>query len=98
MMKKFLALALALVMVLALAACGQTAAPAAPAATAAPAADAAPAAEVIKIGYVSDLTGGTSLWGNAGKYGAEMAVEEINAAGGVLGGKMLDLVAMHANV
>lgn len=57
-MKKILALVLAMIMVFALAACGQQAAPAA----AAPAA-AAPAAEadVIKIGYVGDLTGGTSL-------------------------------------
>ncbi len=94
-MKKILALVLAMIMVFALAACGQQAAPAAaPAGDAAPAAAPAAEADVIKIGYVSDLTGGTALWGNAGKYGAEMAVEEINAAGGVLGGKMLELVAM----
>ena len=81
-MKKILALVLAMIMVFALAACGQQAAPAA----AAPAA-AAPAAEadVIKIGYVGDLTGGTSLWGLAGQWGAELAAKEINEAGGILG-------------
>ena len=50
--------------------------------------------DTIKIGYVSDLTGATALRGNAGMYGAEEAIEEINAAGGVLGGKKLELVAM----
>ena len=54
----------------------------------------ASAEDTIKIGYVGDLTGGTALWGTAGQYGAEKAVEEINAAGGVLGGKMLELVPM----
>ena len=49
--------------------------------------------DTIKIGYIGDLSGGTALWGNAGKYGAMEAIEEINAAGGVLG-KKLELVAM----
>ena len=97
-MKKVLALLLAMVMIFALAACGQSAAPAqsAPAASNSEPAAAAPAAEaeVIKIGYVGDLSGATALWGNAGMYGALEAIEEVNAAGGVLGGKMLELVAM----
>lgn len=50
--------------------------------------------ETIKIGYVSDLTGATALWGTAGQYGAEEAIKEVNAAGGVLGGRMLELVPM----
>ena len=49
--------------------------------------------DTIKIGYIGDLSGGTALWGNAGKFGAMEAIEEINAAGGVLG-KKLELVAM----
>ena len=49
--------------------------------------------DTIKIGYVGDLSGATALWGNAGKFGAMEAIEEINAAGGVLG-KKLELVAM----
>lgn len=54
----------------------------------------ASADDTIKIGYVSDLTGSTALWGTAGQYGAQEAVDQINAAGGVLGGKMLELVPM----
>lgn len=50
--------------------------------------------DTIKIGYIGDLSQSTALWGNAGKYGALEAIEEINAAGGVLGGKMLELVPM----
>jgi len=86
-MKKAIALLLAVLMVLSLAACG--------AKTEAPAEkkeEAAPAAETIKIGYVSDLTGATALWGTAGMYGAQQAIKEVNEAGGVLGGKMLELV------
>ena len=52
-------------------------------------------AEYINIGYVSDLTGSTALWGTAGQYGAELAVKDYNEKGGVLGGKyMLKLVPM----
>ena len=66
-MKKAISLLLAVLMVLSLAACGaKTEAPAA----SAPEAAAPEAAETIKIGYVSDLTGATSLWGTAGMYGA----------------------------
>ena len=50
--------------------------------------------DTIKIGYIGDLSQSTALWGNAGKFGALEAIEEINAAGGVLGGKMLELVPM----
>ena len=98
-MKKFLALLLALVMTLALAACGggdsqkNDPAPAdntdtqAPADGAqAPAGDTqAPAdgAAVIKLGGVGPLTGGAAIYGNAAKGGAEIAVEEINALGGL---------------
>ena len=88
-MKKAISLVLAVLMVLSLAACGaKTEAPAA----SAPEAAAPEAAGTIKIGYVSDLTGATSLWGTAGMYGAQQAVKEINEAGGVLGGQMLELV------
>jgi branched-chain amino acid transport system substrate-binding protein len=39
----------------------------------------------IVIGLIQDLSGPTSVWGNAVKKGAEVAVEEINNNGGVLG-------------
>ena len=98
-MKKVFALILACAMIFALAACGSSSssAPAqesASADTAAADTAAVADAETIKIGYVGDLSGATALWGNAGMYGALEAIEEINAAGGVLDGKMLELVAM----
>lgn len=48
-------------------------------------------AETIKIGMVQPLTGPVSFGGNTLLNGARLAVEEINAAGGVLG-KKLELV------
>lgn len=92
-MKKAISLLLAVLLVCALTACGGNTSTA----TTTPDPAAAPAetsADVIKIGYVGDLTGGTALWGNAGMYGAQAAIEEVNAAGGVLDGKMLELVPM----
>ena len=77
-MKKALCLTLALVMIFALAVSGMAYAE----------------EDTIKIGYIGDLSQGTALWGNAGKFGALEAIEEINAAGGVLGGKKLELVPM----
>lgn len=76
-----------------------TKAPAAPAATQ-PASGAAaqPAAGAkvseVKIGIVMPLTGGTATIGNQGKTGAEVAVEEINAKGGIksMGGAKMVLV------
>ena len=53
-----------------------------------------PIPDTIKIGYVSDLTGATALWGTAGQYGAELAIKQVNENGGVLDGKMLELVPM----
>lgn len=45
----------------------------------------------IRIGVIQDLSGPTSVWGNAVSRGAQVAVEEVNAAGGVLG-RQLELV------
>jgi branched-chain amino acid transport system substrate-binding protein len=45
----------------------------------------------IHIGYVSDLTGKNAGIGVQGRNGAEIAIREINAAGGVEG-RMLDLM------
>lgn len=92
-MKKAISILLAVVMVVALVACGsQSAAPAA--STTTTTTTEAAASDTIKIGYVSDLTGATALWGTAGQYGAELAIKDINEAGGVLDGKMLELVPM----
>jgi branched-chain amino acid transport system substrate-binding protein len=85
---------------LALTACNRQETPAttkAPAPAPAPAkAAAAPATDVLKIGHVAPLTGGIAHLGKDNENGARMAVEEINAAGGLTVGDKtykLDLVA-----
>ena len=42
-------------------------------------------AGTLKIGVIGPMTGGAALYGNAVKYGAQLAVQEINAAGGING-------------
>ncbi len=90
-MKKFISLALAGAMALSLAACGATGTsePAAnngaastPAASAPAASDGA-ATGTLNIGGIGPLTGGVAVYGLATKQGAEIAVEEINALGGL---------------
>lgn len=89
-MKKFIALMLAALMVVGMmAGCGSSKTEETKAAeTQAPAAaDAAPAAEgeapALKIGMIGPLTGDAAVYGNAVKVGMEIAVEEINAQGGL---------------
>ncbi len=90
-MKKLLALALAAVMVFTLAACGGSgsSAPAAstPAAStpAASAPDAPAKGGEILIGCLQDITGATSALGMSVQAGAQAAVDEINANGGING-------------
>lgn len=67
---------------IALTACGRQEAPAPKTATA-PATPAAPASETLKIGHVAPLTGGIAHLGKDNENGARMAIEEINAAGGL---------------
>ncbi len=101
MKKKFLSLALAAAMAASLTACGGSGdAQATTQATEAPAADAAgtettaanateaPAAAdgaTWKLGAIGPLTGGAAIYGNAVVNGAQIAVDEINAAGGING-------------
>ena len=40
------------------------------------------------IGFVTELSGPASIFGEAGLQAAQLAVDEVNAAGGVLGGKL----------
>src|SRR5215217_2967027 len=47
--------------------------------------------DTIKVGVYGDLTGQTSSFGQSTKNGIQLAVDEINAAGGV-GGKKIELV------
>jgi branched-chain amino acid transport system substrate-binding protein len=73
---------LAIAAAVALAACGKKEEAPAPKA-AAPAKAAEAPAEVIKIGHVGPLTGGIAHLGKDNENGARLAVEEINAAGGL---------------
>jgi branched-chain amino acid transport system substrate-binding protein len=50
------------------------------------------AADTIKIGMVVPMTGPIAEAGKYGMQGARLAIEEVNKAGGVLGGRMLELV------
>ena len=95
-MIKIFSLLLTLTMVLSLAACGgNSAAPSTSGSDSSnTGSDTASDSDTIKIGYVSDLTGATALWGTAGQYGAELAIKQVNENGGVLDGKMLELVPM----
>ena len=94
MKKKILSAVLALSMVAALAGCGGASsaapsssapAPSSEAASGAPASEApaAPSEEAIKIGFIGPLTGGAAIYGTAAKNGAQIAVDEINALGGM---------------
>ena len=78
-MKKAMSLVLAAAMAFSFAACGGTSSTSGTASTASSTASGA----AIKIGGIGPLTGGAAIYGNAVKNGAELAVEEINAQGGL---------------
>ncbi|MCS7101586.1 MAG: branched-chain amino acid ABC transporter substrate-binding protein [Burkholderiaceae bacterium] len=81
---------LAIAAAVALAACGKKEEPAKK--EAAKAAPAAPAEQVVKIGHVAPLTGPIAHLGKDNENGARMAVDEINAAGGIkVGDKVIKL-------
>jgi branched-chain amino acid transport system substrate-binding protein len=65
--------------------------------TAAPeeATEEAPEAELepIKVGWFGALTGDWALWGEASRNGTQFTIDMINEAGGVLGGRQLELVS-----
>ncbi|MFC5606211.1 ABC transporter substrate-binding protein [Variovorax soli] len=50
------------------------------------------AAETIKIGLVTAMSGQSALAGEAITRGMQLAIDEINAKGGLLGGRQLELV------
>ena len=49
---------------------------------------AAKAEEVLVIGSIQDMSGTTSVFGNAVTRGAEVAIEKLNAKGGINGKKI----------
>jgi branched-chain amino acid transport system substrate-binding protein len=52
--------------------------------------------ETIKIGLAASLNGASKPWGEDCKSGAQLAVDEVNAKGGI-GGKMLELIVEDTN-
>ena len=92
MKKRFLSLGLAMAMAASLTACGSsssttetTTAAAADATTAAAGESTADSGEVFKIGGIGPVTGAAAVYGLAVKNGAQIAVDEINADGGING-------------
>ncbi len=92
MKKRFLSLGLAMAMAASLTACGSsssttetTTAAAADATTAAAGESTAASGEVFKIGGIGPVTGAAAVYGLAVKNGAQIAVDEINANGGING-------------
>ena len=49
--------------------------------------------EPVKVGLVAALTGKSALSGEAITRGLQVAIDEVNANGGVLGGRPLELVS-----
>jgi branched-chain amino acid transport system substrate-binding protein len=49
---------------------------------------AAALAQPVRVGFVAPLSGGSSDFGNSARFGAELAVAEINSVGGYLGRKI----------
>lgn len=81
-MKKFLCMMMAVLMVLAMAACGGE--------PANNGGNGTPDATTVKIGGIGPLTGAYANYGLSEKNGAELAVKEINEAGGIAG-KQIEL-------
>lgn len=76
-MKKLFSMMMAVLMVLAMAACGSE--------PSANGGNDSPEATTVKIGGIGPMTGPYANYGLSEKYGAELAVKEINEAGGIAG-------------
>jgi branched-chain amino acid transport system substrate-binding protein len=101
-MKKFASLSLAALMTVSMAACGNstgstssdsskaesTGSTSASSTADASSAEASAEGGVFKIGGIGPVTGAASAYGQAVQKGAELAVEEINAAGGINGAQI----------
>lgn len=90
-MKRIVSFVMAAGMALSLAACGGAASSTASTSTSGPAASSAAAADSdeILIGCLQDITGNTSGLGLSVQKGAQAAVDEINANGGINGKKIV---------
>ncbi len=90
-MKRIVSFVMAAGMALSLAACGGAVSGASSTSTVAPAASSAATADdgEILIGCLQDITGNTSGLGLSVQKGAQAAVDEINANGGINGKKLI---------
>ena len=88
-MKKALSLLLAGSMVFSLAACGGSKDTAGTTTDSTAASSDAAGSDTFKIGATGPITGGAAIYGNAVKNGIQIAVDEINEAGGI-GGYQID--------
>ena len=85
-MKKLVSLALSAVLALSVVACGSSDTAASTTESTSESSDAAASADgVFKIGGIGPITGGAAVYGLAVKNAAELAVKEINEAGGING-------------
>ena len=84
-MKKALSLVLAGSMVLSLAACGGSKDTTSTTDSSAASSAEATGSDTFKIGGTGPITGGAAIYGNAVKNGIQIAVDEINEAGGING-------------
>ena len=84
-MKKVLSLVLAGSMVLSLAACGGSKDTTSTTDSSAASSTEAAGSDTFKIGGTGPITGGAAIYGNAVKNGIQIAVDEINEAGGING-------------
>lgn len=91
MKKKLLALLLALCMVFALAACGSGGEEPSSGSDS-PEGGGDASGDTIKIGMIAPMTGNNAAYGNSMLEGVQLTIDEINAAGGVLG-KQIELVS-----
>ena len=85
MKKRFLSLGLAMAMAASLTACGSSSSTTETTTAAAADASTAASGEVFKIGGIGPVTGAAAVYGLAVKNGAQIAVDEINADGGING-------------
>lgn len=86
MKKRFLSLGLAMAMAASLTACGSSSSTTETTTAAAAAGEStADSGEVFKIGGIGPVTGAAAVYGLAVKNGAQIAVDEINADGGING-------------
>ena len=95
MKRKFSFMAVLLSLVFVLAACATDTAPAAipEAGTQEEADSAGHVLAPIRIGGINDLSGPRSITGNQINNGAILKVEQINAAGGILGGRLIEFIS-----